>query len=207
MIFGRGVLSTNRHVAIKDEDTFTSACLCKPCLKPVLCCVCAPVCPAGLHVVCRPRRPLSPTCPAGTTLGHSCCCPAHAASAGVCHVQPHELETPGQLTTNPAGQPGSTTCEWAGRGLATALCLLKLGFSRVVGFCALRLEAGGSSDALAAVLCCAVPCCIVLQQFFGGVDEAWFRLVHVAIEAAAAPAIAALRPLQAAAQQVKTMRC
>lgn len=40
------------------------------------------------------------------------------------------------------------------------------------------------------------------QQFFGGVDEAWFRLVHVAIEAAAAPAIAALKPLQAAVRQV-----
>ena len=42
-----------------------------------------------------------------------------------------------------------------------------------------------------------------LQQFLGGVDEAWFRLVHVAIEAAAAPAIAALLPLQAAAEQVR----
>jgi hypothetical protein len=42
-----------------------------------------------------------------------------------------------------------------------------------------------------------------LQQFFGGVDEAWFRLVHVAIEAAAAPAVGALKPLQAAAEQVR----
>lgn len=42
-----------------------------------------------------------------------------------------------------------------------------------------------------------------LQQFLGGVDEAWFRLVHVAIEAAAAPAIAALLALQAAAEQVR----
>jgi indoleamine 2,3-dioxygenase len=41
-----------------------------------------------------------------------------------------------------------------------------------------------------------------MQQFFGGVDEAWFRLVHVAIEAAAAPAINALQPLQQAAQEV-----
>lgn len=31
-----------------------------------------------------------------------------------------------------------------------------------------------------------------------GIDEEWFRLVHVSIEAAAGPAIAALRPLQAA---------
>jgi hypothetical protein len=54
------------------------------------------------------------------------------------------------------------------------------------------------------MLCCVV---LVLQQFFGGVDEAWFRLVHVAIEAAAAPAIAALRPLRAAAQEVGIMRC
>jgi hypothetical protein len=64
-----------------------------------------------------------------------------------------------------------------------------------------------------AVLCCAVLCCavlcyavlcgVLLQQFFGGVDEAWFRLVHVAIEAAAAPAIGALKPLQAAAEQVR----
>jgi len=44
----------------------------------------------------------------------------------------------------------------------------------------------------------------LLQQFFGGVDEAWFRLVHVAIEAAAAPAVAALLPLQAAAEQVSS---
>jgi hypothetical protein len=51
-----------------------------------------------------------------------------------------------------------------------------------------------------------VSFCLCLQQFFGGVDEAWFRLVHVAIEAAAAPAIAALLPLQAAAEQVRALR-
>lgn len=53
----------------------------------------------------------------------------------------------------------------------------------------------------AVVLHCAVHL-LTLQQFFGGVDEAWFRLVHVAIEAAAAPAIHALQPLQQAAQEV-----
>lgn len=37
------------------------------------------------------------------------------------------------------------------------------------------------------------------QNFNGGVDEEWFRLVHVAIEAAAGPAVASLEPLQAAA--------
>jgi hypothetical protein len=42
-----------------------------------------------------------------------------------------------------------------------------------------------------------------VQNFLGGMDEEWFRLVHVAIEAAAAPAIAALQPLQQAAQQVR----
>jgi hypothetical protein len=42
-----------------------------------------------------------------------------------------------------------------------------------------------------------------LQNFFGGMDEEWFRLIHVSIEAAAAPAIAALQPLQFAAQQVR----
>jgi hypothetical protein len=41
-----------------------------------------------------------------------------------------------------------------------------------------------------------------LQNFLGGMDEEWFRLIHVSIEAAAAPAIAALQPLQQAAQQV-----
>ncbi|KAF6259979.1 hypothetical protein COO60DRAFT_937829 [Scenedesmus sp. NREL 46B-D3] len=39
------------------------------------------------------------------------------------------------------------------------------------------------------------------HNFFGGMDEEWFRLIHVAIEAAAAPAMAALQPLQRAAQQ------
>uniref|UniRef100_A0A383VPZ4 Indoleamine 2,3-dioxygenase n=1 Tax=Tetradesmus obliquus TaxID=3088 RepID=A0A383VPZ4_TETOB len=42
-------------------------------------------------------------------------------------------------------------------------------------------------------------CC--QHNFFGGMDEEWFRLIHVAIEAAAAPAIAALQPLQQAALQ------
>jgi indoleamine 2,3-dioxygenase len=39
----------------------------------------------------------------------------------------------------------------------------------------------------------------LLQNFLGGVDEEWFVLVHVEIEAKAAAALEALRPLQAAA--------
>lgn len=39
----------------------------------------------------------------------------------------------------------------------------------------------------------------LLQNFTGGADEDWFVLVHVAIEAAAAPALGALLPAQAAA--------
>ncbi|KAF8062937.1 KIN14Q [Scenedesmus sp. PABB004] len=39
------------------------------------------------------------------------------------------------------------------------------------------------------------------HNFLGGLDEEWFRAVHVTIEAAAAPALAALRPLQAAAER------
>jgi len=46
------------------------------------------------------------------------------------------------------------------------------------------------------------PLAAAVQNFLGGVDEEWFRLVHVAIEAAAAPAIAVLQPLQQAAAQV-----
>jgi hypothetical protein len=40
---------------------------------------------------------------------------------------------------------------------------------------------------------------VCINNFLGGTDEEWFRLVHVAIEAAAAPAVAALEPLQRAA--------
>jgi indoleamine 2,3-dioxygenase len=40
----------------------------------------------------------------------------------------------------------------------------------------------------------------LLQNFTGGADEDWFVLVHVAIEAAAAPALGALRPACAAAR-------
>jgi indoleamine 2,3-dioxygenase len=40
----------------------------------------------------------------------------------------------------------------------------------------------------------------LLQNFLGGADEDWFVLVHVAIEAAAAPALGALAPAIAAAQ-------
>ena len=39
----------------------------------------------------------------------------------------------------------------------------------------------------------------LLQNFTGGADEDWFVLVHVAIEAAAAPALGALAPAQGAA--------
>lgn len=39
----------------------------------------------------------------------------------------------------------------------------------------------------------------LLQNFTGGADEDWFVLVHLAIEAAAAPALGALIPAQAAA--------
>ena len=39
-----------------------------------------------------------------------------------------------------------------------------------------------------------------IQNFLGGPDEEHFRLVHVEIEARAGPAIAALRPMQAAAE-------
>jgi indoleamine 2,3-dioxygenase len=40
----------------------------------------------------------------------------------------------------------------------------------------------------------------LLQNFLGGADEDWFVLVHVAIEAAAAPALGALRPALDAAE-------
>ena len=38
---------------------------------------------------------------------------------------------------------------------------------------------------------------VCLTNFLGGVDEEWFRLVHVEIEARAAPALANLVPGQA----------
>ncbi len=38
----------------------------------------------------------------------------------------------------------------------------------------------------------------LLQNFLGGVDEEWFVLVHVEIEGKAAPALEAIRPMQAA---------
>jgi indoleamine 2,3-dioxygenase len=40
-----------------------------------------------------------------------------------------------------------------------------------------------------------------LQNFLGGPDEEWFRCVHIAIEATAAPAIACLPLLQTAAAE------
>eukprot|EP00878_Enallax_costatus_P026963 GHUV01028979.1.p1 GENE.GHUV01028979.1~~GHUV01028979.1.p1 ORF type:complete len:313 (+),score=89.64 GHUV01028979.1:62-1000(+) len=43
------------------------------------------------------------------------------------------------------------------------------------------------------------------HNFLGGMDEEWFRLIHVAIEAAAAPAVAAIQPLQQAAQHVRDL--
>jgi hypothetical protein len=45
-----------------------------------------------------------------------------------------------------------------------------------------------------------LPC--LPQNFLGGVDEEWFRLVHVSIEAAAGPAMARLEALQEAARKV-----
>jgi indoleamine 2,3-dioxygenase len=42
---------------------------------------------------------------------------------------------------------------------------------------------------------------VLLQNFLGGIDEEWFVLIHVDIEAKAAPAISALWPAQVAAQQ------
>jgi indoleamine 2,3-dioxygenase len=42
---------------------------------------------------------------------------------------------------------------------------------------------------------------VMLQNFLGGLDEEWFVLVHVDIEAKAAPAIAALLPAQAAVKK------
>lgn len=45
---------------------------------------------------------------------------------------------------------------------------------------------------------------VLLQNFLGGIDEEWFVLIHVDIEAKAAPAISALRPAQVAAQQGDT---
>jgi indoleamine 2,3-dioxygenase len=42
---------------------------------------------------------------------------------------------------------------------------------------------------------------VLLQNFLGGIDEEWFVLVHVDIEAKAAAAINALIPAQQAAQQ------
>ena len=41
----------------------------------------------------------------------------------------------------------------------------------------------------------------LLQNFLGGLDEEWFILVHVEIEGAAGPAMAALRPAQQAAEK------
>jgi hypothetical protein len=46
---------------------------------------------------------------------------------------------------------------------------------------------------------------MLLQNFLAGVDESWFRLVHVDIEARAAPAVAALHPLIHAAHQVRAV--
>jgi indoleamine 2,3-dioxygenase len=42
---------------------------------------------------------------------------------------------------------------------------------------------------------------VLLQNFLAGIDEEWFILVHVDIEATMAPAIAALGPAQAAASE------
>eukprot|EP00955_Chlamydomonas_euryale_P111229 366050-Chlamydomonas_euryale.AAC.15 len=42
-----------------------------------------------------------------------------------------------------------------------------------------------------------------LQNFLGGQDEEHFRLVHVDIEAQAAPAVAGLQAMQHAAEQVR----
>ncbi len=39
---------------------------------------------------------------------------------------------------------------------------------------------------------------VLLQEFLGGIDEEWFILVHVEIEAKAAPGLAAILPAQAA---------
>ncbi|KAI8467659.1 MAG: hypothetical protein J3K34DRAFT_523547 [Monoraphidium minutum] len=58
-----------------------------------------------------------------------------------------------------------------------------------------RLDAGGPI-ALGNVAC--------INNFLGGVDEEWFRLVHVSIEAAAGPGLARLGPLQAAAREGDT---
>ncbi len=41
-----------------------------------------------------------------------------------------------------------------------------------------------------------------MHNFSAGVDEEWFRLVHVTIEAQAAPAVAAILPMKRAAEQV-----
>jgi indoleamine 2,3-dioxygenase len=41
----------------------------------------------------------------------------------------------------------------------------------------------------------------LLQNFLGGIDEEWFVLIHIDVEHHAAPAIAALVPLQQAAQR------
>lgn len=45
----------------------------------------------------------------------------------------------------------------------------------------------------------------LLQNFLGGLDEEWFILIHVAIEAAAAPAIRAIPSLVAAVQREDTL--
>lgn len=44
---------------------------------------------------------------------------------------------------------------------------------------------------------------VCLHNFSAGVDEEWFRLVHVSIEAQAGPAVAAILPMKAAAEQVR----
>ena len=42
---------------------------------------------------------------------------------------------------------------------------------------------------------------VMLQNFFGGLDEEWFVLVHIDIEAKAVPAVAAIHPAQEAVLQ------
>ena len=37
---------------------------------------------------------------------------------------------------------------------------------------------------------------VCLNNFLGGLDEEWFRLVHVEIEAKAAPALGSIQPAQ-----------
>lgn len=68
--------------------------------------------------------------------------------------------------------------------------------------CGVLYEVGAFFCALAHLH---VPRVLHLQNFLGGQDEEHFRVVHVDIEAKAAPAVQLLRSMQASAAEVRTV--